>query len=66
MDQKKATGMKEREKKMNKEKKGKYGTEQSYTLHSCHVLAHFIVFLSAAPTSMQTAQKSGAWAQALE
>lgn len=52
--------MKEREKNMNKEKKGKYGTEQSSTLHSCHVLAHFIAFLCAAPTWMQTAQKSGA------
>lgn len=66
MDQEKVAGMKKRGKKMNKEKKGKYGTEQSSTLHSCHVLAHFIAFLSAAPTLMQAAQKSGAWAQALE
>lgn len=66
MDQRKVAGMKEREKNMNKEKKGKYGTEQSSTLHSCHVLAHFLALLSAAPTWMQRAQKSGAWAQALE
>lgn len=64
MGQKNVAGMKERGKNMNKEKKGKYGTEQSSTLHSCHVLAHFIAFLSAAPTLMQAAQKSGAWAEA--